>query len=199
MSEIIFLAIITAFILYKLFIIIGSTTYNHEVGDNAGNGVRREKKVKAEVLPDDSQSTSYKHLQSKVAKVQLLDREFTIDHFLAGAQHAFRMLFQAMSDKNLYDLRHLTTGQLYHKICAKLDTDITQYEGYIAKIEKIDDMHINDIDIHGNLVNMFITVSYSGYLNNGVQCGDYKMNCVLTKHMSVDQLWKFTTLQHTHS
>lgn len=229
MGELILLALITAFVLYKLFSILGNTTEEDVKrsemkknmasrcgifgGCNSSNNTNstysensaplsKPKPIDAELI-----SSKEEHLSStlveKVRHIQTLDNSFTIENFLNGAERAFFIINEAEVKGDTETLENLTTNQIYVKLMANFTQLKNSGKHLVKDIRSVDNIHISDISVSGNMINISVTITnkqiaYVQDNEGNIISGDTHNvltkidNWVFVRHMLTDKVWKLS-------
>lgn len=165
--DIVFLAIAAGFILYRLASVLGRRTGHERERTNPyaeapkpvaqGKG---EEKVEAPAQRPVPQRTSEEAINAIAAKgsplsralteLQLADRNFNPDHFIAGARSAYEMIVTAFAQGDRNTLRPLLSEEVYQGF----DTAITEREARGERIEMtfvgLRTAQISDVHLNGN-------------------------------------------------
>jgi predicted lipid-binding transport protein (Tim44 family) len=126
--DIIIFAAIAGFILFRLYNVLGRRT-GHEstqpppvavdtAKDNKDNVVRLPERD--DEGPALSSAGMDGPLAAGITQVRLADRDFDLDHFLAGARSAFEMILEAFSKGNLEPVRKFLADDVYRRFADAL-------------------------------------------------------------------------------
>jgi predicted lipid-binding transport protein (Tim44 family) len=117
--DIIIFAAIAGFILFRLYNVLGRRT-GHErtqpppvAVDSAKDG--KDNVVRLPERDDDQISAAGMDgpLAAGITQIRMTDRDFDLDHFLAGARSAFEMILEAFSKGNLEPVRSFLADDVY--------------------------------------------------------------------------------------
>ena len=126
--DIIIFAAIAGFILFRLYNVLGRRT-GHErtppppVAVDAGKD-NKDNIVRLAERDDDAAQVSTAGMDGPLAagvtQVRIVDQEFDLDHFLAGARSAFEMILEAFAKGNLESARNFLADDVYRHFAGAL-------------------------------------------------------------------------------
>lgn len=218
MGEILFLALLTAFIAYKLFSILGQTTdedtdrRQNKMGsctngacgpnwsgdaNNARNDSRNSnnatiKIINAELISD-KEHTLKPEIIEKLNIIRQLDTKFDLDAFLSGAERAFKIITKAITNEDDDTLKNLIEKPLYNKVITKINENKTKDIVIYKEIKEIHNIDIADININGKLITISLLIqsdqkAYSKDTKNNLLNGN--------ETMFVKNIDKWTFIRH---
>lgn len=152
--EIIFLALITAYLLYRLWMVLGQET---DVDQQ-----RRDKKLlEAEVenniiqLQTKQSSANLTLLEEELkpgakAGLKILkaaDPQFNLDHFVAGAKSAYEMIIAAFAESDKETLKQPLTRKVFAQFESAIEDRLANKLQLETIIENFDRVDIDSIDL----------------------------------------------------
>ncbi|WP_321395763.1 Tim44/TimA family putative adaptor protein [Emcibacter sp.] len=208
--ELIILALIAAFIIFQLRKVLGSRTgYDgsddedqssfdrHQAEednvvpirrDKAGSSERRENDV-----PENEPSVGVKKdspFYGVLCQIRDIDRTFTLDIFLDGAEYAYRMILEAFWKGDKTDLRNMLNKEVFaqfSKVIDDMKADRHHFDNKLMDVERID---LEDVSLTGTMAE--ITVRYVSHMvlstkdeENRIMSGD------VTEPVKVTDIWTF--------
>lgn len=160
--EIIFLALITGYLLYRLWMVLGQ-----ETEEDHQRRERREQKMstlegEAAVLPLPFKSAppSFSALEENLKPgvrmglevVKKEDPTFDFDHFLNGAKAAYEMVLQAFAQGDKETLKQLLTRKVYGQFEAAIDARQQKHQQLTIEVENFERIDIDSIDLQDRQV-----------------------------------------------
>lgn len=159
--EIIFFALISAYLFYKLWLVLGQ-----ETDDDAERRERRRKFLEEDlennVVPirsktsDDFYESNEDSLEANLKpgakeglrQLKTQESDFSLRNFLEGSRKAYTMIIEAYSDGDLKTLKTLLTNKVYDQFEKAINDQ--KSEGTITKtrVEKIDRLEVDAINVH---------------------------------------------------
>ncbi len=172
MLDIIFFAIIAAFIISRLFKILGDTQYekedrpqNQDVETSIfrGFGVENEDDLRKEIIQQiDMMSALEASLPEDQRKVfeQLRESDvtFTADKFVEGAKAAFEMIVKALSDGDKETLSRLLDPEVYEDFAKEIDRRTEANQKHEVTIVAMKSCDITDADIEKGKANIAVKI-----------------------------------------
>ena len=162
--ELIFLAALTAFIIYKLFHVLGKEdenlkkfTHIEPIVDTIKKCAKQVKNVEFEII-----SLKEANLDPKVKKVCekiiIEENEFSINKFLNGAKQAFKMILAALNNDETETLKKLLEKKLYEKFTDEIAKRKEKKINYDVTLIGIKDVKIIDANIKNNIINIKVEI-----------------------------------------
>lgn len=148
--DLIVLAIVAAFILYRLYMVLGQ-----DVGFKQDLNAKVEPKSseKKKGFTSGAQPT---HFSADIAALQALDPHFEENEFLEGASGAFAMVLEAMNKGDKNTLQMLMAPRLFNQFNKLVDNRESKKQTLENTLVRIKSMDIQEIEVKDSMV--FITV-----------------------------------------
>ncbi|MFC7048020.1 Tim44/TimA family putative adaptor protein [Emcibacter nanhaiensis] len=205
--ELIILAVIAAFIIFQLRKVLGSRT-GYDGSDEEDNGTFERRQEKEDnVVPIRRDQAHAEDIESQnkapslgvkedspfygvLSQIQNIDRSFTVDTFLDGAEYAYGMVLEAFWTGNKKDLRNMLNKDVFgqfEKVIDDMQADKHHFENKLMDVERID---LEDVSLTGSMAE--ITVKYTSHMvlctkdeENRIMSGD------VTGPVRVTDIWTF--------
>jgi len=166
--ELIFFALLSAYIFYRLWSVLGQETETDKER-------REQKKRQFEAMVDDNVvplpnrqhkeklvEAEERDLKSGVREgLRILrdrDPSFNFSHFLQGAKGAYEMVSQAFAKGELETLKLLLLPKVYDVFAKEIAERLRRGDSYEVTIERFDRVDVDAIEIHGE--DAIITVRF---------------------------------------
>ncbi|MBW8309674.1 MAG: Tim44/TimA family putative adaptor protein [Candidatus Paracaedibacteraceae bacterium] len=166
--ELIFFALLSAYIFYRLWSVLGQET-------DADKERREQKKRQFEAMIDDNvvplQTRRSKERSMEIEEEDLKpgvreglrilresDPSFNFSHFLKGAKGAYEMVSEAFAKGELETLKLLLLPKVYEAFAHEVAERQRRGESYEVTIEQFDRVDVDAIEIHGE--DAIITVRF---------------------------------------
>ncbi|WP_198022287.1 Tim44/TimA family putative adaptor protein [Candidatus Odyssella acanthamoebae] len=166
--ELIFFALLSAYIFYRLWSVLGQ--------ENEADKERREQKKRQfeAMIEDNVIPLPNRHSKERVSEIEekdlksgvrealriLRERDpsFNFSHFLKGAKGAYEMVSEAFAKGELETLKLLLLPKVYDAFAKEVEERQRRGESYEVKIERFDRVDVDAIEIHGE--DILITVRF---------------------------------------
>lgn len=160
--DFIVLALIAAFILYRLYIVLGKKNGNEGVG-SASNTARSAEGAETESViavirerkaPVSRPEPAIKEpeikdaiILGKIEGIKKIDPAFSPGKFLAGARMAYEMIIKAFSDGDRETLKNLTSEEIYKDFSKTLDEAAKENKKYVTTLVSLGPSNIINVDL----------------------------------------------------
>jgi predicted lipid-binding transport protein (Tim44 family) len=171
--DIIFLALLSVYIFYRLWGILGSRTGEERPSDwfsSASSDIRKAKDADDQdnnviVLPsrhsrlhnltNDSEEPSVKRFETALNHLKAIDPKFDEDSFLRGSVRAFDKIVNAYASSNHSVLKKLLSSDVYEKFAKAIED--REKSGYRleAEIDSID-ARLEDVKVYDDRVSLIV-------------------------------------------
>jgi len=166
--ELLFFAMLSAYIFYRLWAVLGQET-------EADEERREEKRKKLEAILEDNViqlpqkktieiagNIDEENLKSGVrealANLKRVDPTFDFAKFIKGSKKAYEMINQAFAESDLETLKLLLSPKVYDVFVSEINDRQERGESFEITIERFDRVDVDAIEINGD--NVFITVRF---------------------------------------
>ena len=144
--DLIILALIAGFILYRLYTTLGEKTgVGEKMRDKRGNVVDLHKnKNKSQSIKKAETEEIPSHIRSSIKEIIKHDPEFSLREFIEGAAVAFEMIIDAYTKIENKTLEQLLSPDLYKAFKSSIDDRVEKghvFENTIVKIEAVEAEH----------------------------------------------------------
>jgi predicted lipid-binding transport protein (Tim44 family) len=160
------LAMVAGIILFRLYSVLGRRTGNEreppQPYQRVGGATGDEKKIIA--LPDrvtpagapvaDKPSEP---LSQALVDIKLADRSFEVDHFLAGARHAYELILTAFAAGNRQALRPLLSDEVYGAFDGVIKGREERKEKVSFTFVGVKDAHVSHAALKGRMAEVTVT------------------------------------------
>ncbi len=167
--EILFFALISAYLFYKLWMVMGQETDEDlerrerrrkvSEDDPQDNVVPLRQKQRATPFSDDQDDDFdlKSGAREGLRQLRLQEPDFDLRGFIQGARSAYQIIVEAYSEGDMDTLKDLVTDQVYQQFDSVIQHQIT-HEGTITKtkMERIDRSDIEGIEVKDNLAKITI-------------------------------------------
>ncbi len=169
MLDIIFFAIIAAFIISRLFKALGDVQYdseNREESDTifkdfvaANNEADLRKEIIQQIDIASALEAGLPENQRQVfEQIREYDITFTADQFVAGARAAFEMIIKAFSEHDKEMLRTLLSEEVYGDFEKEVERRIASNQKHEITVVAVKSCEILDAEIEKNLANISVKI-----------------------------------------
>jgi predicted lipid-binding transport protein (Tim44 family) len=206
MLDIIIFAVITAFIISRLFKALGDTQYDRE--DREEGEMNRP--LFEDMMDDEDSLDTKKELLQQIdiasameAALPPAQREvfeslrkynptFTADEFVDGAKKAFEMILVAFSKHDKTTLEHLLSSDVYKDFASEIDKRIKAKEKHETTIVAIESTEIVDAEIEKNTAYLSVKIkSEQIHVVKDLEKGDVKSGNA-SKIKIIEDVWTFS-------
>ncbi len=166
MLDIIFFAIIAAFIISRLFKVLGDTQYDQERNEEselafkdfmAENETDIRKQIIQQIDIASALEASLPENQRQVfEKIRINDVTFTADQFVVGAKAAFEMIIKAFSEQDKEVLENLLSAEVYEDFKKEIDRLIASNQKKEVAVVAVKSCDIINAELEKN--NALVTV-----------------------------------------
>ncbi|MDX1948963.1 MAG: Tim44/TimA family putative adaptor protein [Rickettsiales bacterium] len=176
-GDIIFFALVAAFIAFRLFSVLGKKDSDDQIQEiirkheQASAGVTPEasaKKAPAQIIlnskdkkedPEIIDEVTYSDItKQNLAEISSKDANFKVNNFVYGAKLAFEMVFKAYSTNDRETLKNLLAGNLFETITQKLNSNLTEGKREERNIVSIDAKEITSASLNNNIARVRLKV-----------------------------------------
>ena len=157
--DIVVLAIISGFIIFKLYNILGQHDDDNLAKKSRKNVVNLKivnpepAVINHEVAPQ-MQSHLPSYVTSVITRINNKDIDFSEEFFLKGAKLAFKIIFQAYEDNDESTLRSLLVGKVYQELVGNLDQSRKNEQRTSRKLNNIVSCEIIDARLSDSTANI---------------------------------------------
>ncbi len=149
--EILMFAVLTFYLLFKLWHVLGTRTGNEKTSDSSQNTVidfptssrMKEVVIEAEFAPP---------IQEAILKLQKTDPSFSPIDFLDGARTAFQLVTEAFGKGDISTLRTLLVSSVFEQFKKVIQDRETQGHSVEMHLEKIDHAELVEIAFENQMV-----------------------------------------------
>ncbi|WP_052046077.1 Tim44/TimA family putative adaptor protein [Candidatus Paracaedibacter symbiosus] len=159
--EIIFLALITAYLIYRLWMVLGQETdEDQQRRDNKLQEFQAENNVvhlpiKQSIIELSVLEEALKPgARAGLEALKRADPSFNLDQFIAGAQSAYEMIVIAFANGDLDTLKNLLTRKVFGQFEAAIATRTENNLKLETSIEKMERLDIDSIELIDSQVNI---------------------------------------------
>jgi predicted lipid-binding transport protein (Tim44 family) len=167
--DIIFLAMVAAFVFFRLRSVLGRRTgHERQRGEGFGNGGQGDDKVvrmpkrPSDAAGEKADTTGLWAEESPVGagltQIKIADHNFEPESFLAGARAAYEMIVEAFAAGDQDALRGLLGDEIYGNFCAAIDERAARGETLESSIVAIIKTDIVEARLNGQIAE--ITVKF---------------------------------------
>ncbi|WP_417320821.1 Tim44/TimA family putative adaptor protein [Emcibacter sp.] len=206
--ELIILALIAAFIIFQLRKVLGSRSgYDGSDEDEKGTFEQRKdgednvvpiRRDKTRAGEDDETESAGPSVGVKkdspfydaLCQVREIDRSFTLDIFLDGAEYAYGMILEAFWSGNKTDLRNMLNKEVFEQFTKVIDDMKAAGHHFDNKLMDVERIDLEDVNLTGTMAE--ITVRYTAHMvlstkdeENRIISGD------VTEPVRVTDIWTF--------
>ncbi len=176
-GDIIFFALVAAFIAIKLFSVLGKKDSDDEIQEiirkheQASAGVNAEanvKKAPAQIIigdknpkdePEIIDEVSYSDsTKQNLAEISSKDANFKVNNFVYGAKLAFEMVFKAYSTNDKETLKHLLANNIFETLTQKIANNLSDGKKEERNIVSIDAKEITSAELNNNIAKIRLKV-----------------------------------------
>ena len=220
--KMLFFVIVTAFVAYKLFSILGQIdsedrkrSYNRSVkqcySDNkckSADTYEKEdntKPIKAVTISDEEAKCS-EIMQCKFDEIRLLDPCFELGKFICGVKKAYKIITDAAIKGDAEVLRNLTNERVMRSFLKTLnDNRVAGYET-IYDLKSIENVRVLNIVINGHLILILLEIcckrvlyvkdSHHNILSGSSDVVDITEEWTFSKHTSLNNnIWQLVNIR----
>jgi predicted lipid-binding transport protein (Tim44 family) len=168
MFEILIFALLSFYILFKLFSVLGTRTGNEKKGDFWGKLEDSEEKIndreahkaenqgsQSDIVLTSKDFISKTTIGSKIEKLKETDSQFNPNEFLNNAEQAFLLILESHSKAKISILEKLLAPELFEKFKKSIEHHLKQKEIHQTIVHKLES-DIQDIEIEGNSVKISV-------------------------------------------
>lgn len=204
MIDIIIFALIAAFVVSRLFKVLGDTKYDREQSEETKkfyeefkNDMQNDINSKKQIIQQIDIASAYEaSLDAKHRNVFEENRKyhptFTADEFLEGAKSAFEMILKAFSSHDKEALKFLLSNDVYEDFAAEIDRREQAGQIHEVTLVALDKADIVSATLEKSVAN--IEVKFSSEQINLIK--DAKTKELLSgnpsKVVSIDDVWTFS-------
>ena len=205
--ELIILAVIAAFIIFQLRKVLGSRSgYDGSDEEDRGTFERRQDKednvvpirrdqprgedTETQEAPPSIGVKKDSPFYDVLCQIRDIDRSFTVDIFLDGAEYAYGMILEAFWTGNKSDLRNMLNKDVFSqfdKVVDDMKASNHHFENKLMDVERID---LEDVSLTGSMAE--ITVKYTSHM---ILCTKDEENRIIsgdvTEPVRVTDIWTF--------
>ena len=160
-GDILFIAIVAGFIIYKLYSVFGQKSGNEdlrkiqkELGEDSRRVVHilNDKKTKSEAITSDFVDEEEPEIKdsgliNKLSQIKKSDKNFSAGKFLAGAKVAFEMIIKSFSAGDKKTLNQLLSKELNKEFVGEIDKEIKAGRKESTTLVAILSSEISDVSI----------------------------------------------------
>jgi len=150
--ELVILAAIAAFILYRLFSVLGQKTGYQGTQSSQDNVVPLRPDLEAEINePRREEKNIPTHLMDSIESIKKMDPSFTYAGFVEGATVAFEMIIDAYAKGDKKTLKSLLNQDIFQAF--KQTIEEREKEGKVldTTLIKIESVDVNEINVNKNV------------------------------------------------
>ena len=204
MIDIIIFALIAAFVVSRLFKVLGDTKYDREQSEETKkfyeefrNDMQNDISSKKQIIQQIDIASAYEaSLDANHRHVFEENRKyhptFTADEFLEGAKSAFEMILKAFSSHDKETLQYLLSNDVYEDFAAEIDRREQAGQTHEVTLVALDDVQI----VNATLEKSIATVEVQFVSEQVNLIKDLKTKELLSgnpsKVVSIEDVWTFS-------
>ncbi len=157
--EILFFALLSLYIGYRLWSVLGERTGNEkprrgENGETLGEEENNVIPLPQRHLPkienvQGAEANQETRFFPDLAKIRQYDPDFSLDHFMEGAKIAFTMIIEGFAEGNLSSLNELLTEEVYQAFSTAIQEREKKGQTVETSVDSIDKTEITSVVVHG--------------------------------------------------
>ncbi len=188
--DIIVFAIIAVFLIFRLRNILGEKTGYDPKAENENKSLKKGKASNVVDFTKKVEGLKENVFAEEIMKITSLDKSFTLENFLSGANTFFKMVVNSFVDGDLDNIKKYVKTKILNDFQTAIDERVKDKEKLIIDIISINKTIIKSIKISGNVVKikvLFDTVQIKALQdkNDKIIDGD------LEERIDVKDLWTF--------
>lgn len=153
MMEIIFFAFLTAYMIFRLWSVLGKRTgfdnppSSQEEAQSTDNVIILPVRSSKPSLPEQPIEAISPAIQKGIGQIQAIDPHFNLDNFLAGAVAAFKMIVEAFATEDEKTLKTLLSSSVHKSFMSVLKDRKEVNQKVETTIVSLQDPEVTHIDV----------------------------------------------------
>ena len=150
--DIIIFAVIAVFLIYRLKNILGEKTGYDPSEDDSKKPHKSKESSNVLDFSDKKRSQHLNEIDKNLNKLKSMDRDFSFDEFISGAQIFFEMVVKAFVKGDLNNIKNYIKPNLLNDFQSAINEREKDNETLIINVKKIENVIIKDVKINKNNV-----------------------------------------------
>lgn len=163
-ADILVFAVVAIFVAVKLFSVLGRKDFSVQHNESRLKEAAKKKETLAQPhnnFPDDEKALLEKYgpaLYKNITTIKNHHPQFTLAHFLHGAEKAFEIIVKSFNEQDKESLKMLLSPLLYEEFAAAIDKNAQQAIKSYTTLVAILSSEVKEIAIQGKEANITVTI-----------------------------------------
>lgn len=204
MIDIIIFALLAAFIISRLFKVLGDTKYDNEESketkkfhdeykNDMGNDIGAKKEIMQQIDIASAYEASLSQENRNVfERIRKYKPTFTADEFIDGAKSAFEMVLKAFAEHDKESLKFLLSEDVYKDFESEIDRRIDAGQIHSVTLVALDSAEVLSAELENNIVIIVVKfVSEQIHLIKDAKTDDI-LSGNASKVQKIEDIWSFS-------